>query len=100
MNRRLLMDDESPEAQRRDPEGGAEQQIPGAPASRPAPLEQPTHPDEPPPPKSDQEGPQPLTPTGAQGAEDISATGQQGAWLTTAQGVRLYETDHSLRAGD
>ncbi|GGV27297.1 hypothetical protein GCM10010277_08760 [Streptomyces longisporoflavus] len=24
---------------------------------------------------------------------------QQGEWLTTAQGDRLYETDHSLKAG-
>jgi catalase len=29
-----------------------------------------------------------------------TAMGQQGAWLTTAQGVRLPDTDHSLKAGE
>ena len=51
------------------------------------------------PPKPDQAAPDRRTATGA--PTDVAATdvGQQGAFLTTAQGVRLRDTDHSLKAG-
>ncbi len=72
---------------------------PGAPASEPPALEEPTTPRGPLPPKPDQAAPQRRTATGA--ATDAPATdvGPQGSFLTTAQGVRLRDTDHSLKAG-
>ena len=74
--------------------------VPGTPGSAPAPLEEPTTPHDPLPPKKDQGTPETRTPTGAEtGAPAISAA-QQGSFLTTAQGVRLRDTDHSLKAGD
>jgi catalase len=52
--------------------------------------------------KPDQTAPEPTTPTGVVtdgvGAQDNRA--QAGRFLTTAQGVRLPDTDHSLKAGD
>lgn len=51
------------------------------------------------PPKPDQAGPEVRTPTGAPSADPPSAMAQQGNRLTTAQGARLRETDHSLTAG-
>ena len=74
--------------------------IPGAPAPKPPALEEPVEPTEPLPPKPDQEGPQTRTATGAETGAPPAAVSQQGAYLTTAQGVRLYETDHSLKAGE
>ncbi|MGA8257020.1 MAG: catalase [Nocardioides sp.] len=73
---------------------------PGAPGAEPAPYDEPTKPREPSPPKPDQGAPDRRTPTGA--STDLAATdvGQQGAFLTTAHGVRLRETDHSLKAGE
>src|SRR6187397_3034580 len=51
--------------------------------------------------KSDQAAPDPASPTGVEpgtlGVEDARA--QAGEYLTTAQGVRLPDTDHSLKAG-
>jgi catalase len=73
--------------------------IPGAPGSEPPSLEQPTQPRDPLPPKPDQGSPETVTPTGAETGAPPTAMGQQGAYLTTAQGVRLYDTDHSLKAG-
>ena len=72
---------------------------PGAPASAPPALEEPTRPRGPLPPKPDQSAPDRRTATGA--PTDVAATevGQQGAFLTTSQGVRLRDTDHSLKAG-
>ena len=72
---------------------------PGAPASAPPALEEPTRPRGPLPPKPDQSAPDRRTATGA--ATDVAATevGQQDAFLTTSQGVRLRDTDHSLKAG-
>ena len=69
--------------------------IPGRPGIEPPPVEEPTDPREPLPPKPDQRAPEPISPTGAPAGQ----RSQQGAYLTTAQGVRLRETDHSLRAG-
>ena len=49
---------------------------------------------------ADQSGPEAVSPTGKPtGAPDDSRS-QSGAYLTTAGGVRLPDTDHSLRAGD
>ena len=51
--------------------------------------------------KSDQSAPKPTSPTG----NDLSlspadAAAQTGDYLTTAQGLRLPDTDHSLKVGD
>ncbi|MFF5703258.1 catalase [Streptomyces sp. NPDC012794] len=73
--------------------------VPGKPAAASPQREEPTSPRPPLPPKADQEGPETVSPTGqatgAEGARDA----QSGAYLTSAQGTRLYETDHSLKAG-
>jgi catalase len=74
--------------------------VPGAPGSAPAPLEEPTTPKAPLPPKEDQGAPETRTPTGEETGAPSSAAAQQGAYLTTAQGARLRDTDHSLKAGD
>jgi catalase len=74
--------------------------IPGAPNSEPPSLAEPTEPRAPLPPKSDQTGPDTVTPTGAPTGAPKQAFGQQGDFLTTSQGARLYDTDHSLKAGE
>ena len=76
-----------------------DQNIPGAPSSQEAPLEEPTTPREPLPPKPDQTGPDVRTASGAVANEDQAVNAQQGEWLTTSVGVRLRETDKSLKAG-
>ncbi|MEH1168231.1 catalase [Micromonospora sp. CPCC 205539] len=73
--------------------------VPGAPGSAPPTVEEPTAPHDPLPPKSEQGAPQTRTPTGAETDTPTTANGQQGAYLTTAQGARLRDTDHSLKAG-
>lgn len=73
--------------------------IPGTPGSAPATLEEPTEPHEPLPPKPDQGTPDTRTPTGADLEADPTSAAQQGAYLTTATGVRLRDSDHSLKAG-
>ncbi|GAA3632494.1 catalase CatB [Microbacterium awajiense] len=73
--------------------------IPGAPAPEPPSFDEPTTPREPLPPKADQRGPETRTPTGAATDLPAEAVAQQGAHLTTAQGTRLPDTDHSLKAG-
>ncbi len=50
--------------------------------------------------KSDQAAPTPTSATGAAAPADSYASAQQGDYLTTAQGVRLPDTDHSLKVGD
>jgi catalase len=74
-------------------------QVPGAPGSAPPPRDEPTTPHEPQPPKPEQGAPQTRTPTGTETGAPATANGQQGAFLTTAQGTRLRDTDHSLKAG-
>jgi catalase len=74
--------------------------IPGAPASAPPSLEEPTRPRGPLPPKPDQTGPDRRTATGAETAVPATEVAQQGSFLTTAQGARLRDTDHSLKAGE
>ncbi|MFD5589105.1 catalase [Streptomyces sp. NPDC057413] len=73
--------------------------IPGRPGPEPASVEEPTEARGPLPPKPDQTGPDTYSPTGAATGVDQAEVAQQGAHLTTAQGTRLYDTDHSLKAG-
>jgi catalase len=73
--------------------------IPGAPASQEPELEERTAPQEPLPPKIDQKGPEPFSPTGSSLEIEPEALAQQGSFLTTATGTRLPDTDHSLKAG-
>jgi catalase len=51
--------------------------------------------------KPDQAAPKPSSPTGNTNGEagDLDARAQSGRYLTTAQGLRLPDTDHSLKAG-
>jgi len=73
--------------------------IPGAPAPAPTMVEEPTTPHEPLPPKPDQQGPEAVSPTGTPTGAPVHSRAQSGAYLTTAQGLRLQDTDHSLKAG-
>ncbi|RLK09922.1 catalase [Micromonospora sp. M71_S20] len=73
--------------------------VPGAPGSAPPSVEEPTTPHDPLPPKKEQGAPETRTPTGAATGAPTTANGQQGAFLTTSQGARLRDTDHSLKAG-
>ena len=73
--------------------------IPGTPGSGTPTLAEPTEPTEPLPPKPDQRAPALGTATGLPVEGPDTARGQQGEHLTTAQGARLYDTDHSLKAG-
>ena len=74
--------------------------VPGAPGSAPPTVEEPTTPHDPLPPKKEQGAPETRTPTGAETGAPATAIGQQGAYLTTQQGARLRDTDHSLKAGE
>ena len=72
--------------------------VPGSPSSAPPAVAEPTEPQEPLPTKPDQSAPELRTATGTDvGAPE--ARQQQGAFLTTSQGLRLRDTDHSLKAG-
>ncbi|MFI9818443.1 catalase [Saccharothrix variisporea] len=76
-----------------------EPKIPGAPGPQPPTVAEPTEPRDPLPPKPDQDAPETVSPTGAVTGAPKTANSQQGPFLTTAQGLRLYDTDHSLKAG-
>lgn len=78
---------------------GPEEGVPGKPGSESPTFAEPTEVRDPLPPKADQSGPTPVSPTGAPSRDGQAAAAQQGAYLTTAQGDRLYDTDHSLKAG-
>jgi hypothetical protein len=54
------------------------------------------------PPKPDQSSSKLTSPTDATNGEgsDFDHASQSGAYLTTAQGLRLSDTDHSLKGGD
>ncbi len=73
--------------------------LPGRPGTQPPPLEEPTEPREPLPPKKDQSGPATRTATGTDAGVARQVRAQQGAFLTTSQGARLRDSDHSLKAG-
>jgi catalase len=62
-------------------------------------LEEPTTPHEPFPPAPDQAAPETVSATGKPTGAPPTARAQSGAHLTTAGGVRVPDTDHSLRAG-
>ncbi|WP_405787739.1 catalase [Streptomyces sp. NBC_00029] len=79
-----------------EPEGNG---VPGKPGPVSPAVAEPTQPSEPLPPKADQEGPETVSPTGQPTGAEQARTAQSGAHLTTAQGARLYDTDHSLKAG-
>ncbi|MYV54747.1 catalase [Streptomyces sp. SID3212] len=74
-------------------------EIPGAPGPVPPPLDEPTEPTGPLSPKPDQRGPDTYSPTGQETGVPPKKVAQGGERLTTAQGARLYDTDHSLKAG-
>lgn len=74
-------------------------EIPGAPGPVPPSPEEPTDPVAPLPPKRDQRGPDTYSPTGQPTGTPQKEVAQGGERLTTAQGARLYDTDHSLKAG-
>ncbi|MET8291924.1 catalase [Streptomyces sp. NPDC005132] len=76
-----------------------EHTIPGAPGPEAPPVEEPTQAREPLPPKPDQHGPDPYSPTGQPTGAPQSQLAQDGTYLTTAHGARLHDTDHSLKAG-
>ncbi|MFC9437384.1 catalase [Nocardia sp. NPDC057030] len=73
--------------------------LPGVPGVEPPAAQEPTRPREPLPAKPDQVAPRPVSPTGHPLDADPRAMAQQGAFLTTAQGARVPDTDHSLKAG-
>ncbi|MFD6553839.1 catalase, partial [Streptomyces sp. NPDC058398] len=73
--------------------------MPGAPSPVPPPVEEPIEPAGPLPPKSDQRGPDTVSPTGQATGTEQEQVAQGGEFLTTAQGTRLHDTDHSLKAG-
>ncbi|GAA2399353.1 catalase [Streptomyces viridochromogenes] len=78
---------------------GPEEGIPGKRAPQSPTVEEPTEPREPLPPKPDQSGPDTMSPTGQATGAARARMAQSGAYLTDAQGVRRYDTDHSLKAG-
>ncbi|MGD9958279.1 catalase [Nocardioides sp.] len=73
--------------------------VPGVPAPEAPSLTEPTKPRGPLAPKPDQDGPQRRTATGTPTDTAATDVGQQGSFLTTSQGARLRDTDHSLKAG-
>ncbi|MFD8595295.1 catalase [Kitasatospora sp. NPDC059646] len=73
--------------------------VPGAPTSEEPTVQEPTEPREPLPPKPDQGAPAPLSATGRGPQDGTAARSQDGAYLTNAQGTRLPDSDHSLKAG-
>ncbi|MET3961559.1 catalase [Marmoricola sp. OAE513] len=73
--------------------------IPGVPAPAPPSYDEPTRPKEPLGQKPDQAAPAAVTATGGS-AGSADGRAQQGAFLTTSVGVRLRDTDHSLKAGE
>ncbi|MFH9298635.1 catalase [Streptomyces sp. NPDC017520] len=78
---------------------GPANEIPGAPGPVPPPVDEPIEPTGPLPPKDDQRGPDTYSPTGQKTGVPQKKVAQGGERLTTAQGARLYDTDHSLKAG-
>ncbi|MEU1056461.1 catalase [Streptomyces sp. NPDC005876] len=80
-------------------DSGPEDGVPGKPAPESPSLAEPTAPREPLPPKPDQSGPATVSPTGQPTGADQARLAQSGAYLTTAQGTRVPDTDHSLKAG-
>ncbi|USQ85146.1 catalase [Streptomyces phaeoluteigriseus] len=78
---------------------GPQDGIPGKPGPESPPVAEPTRPRDPLPPKPDQSGPDTVSPTGQPTGADQARFAQSGSYLTNAQGTRLPDTDHSLKAG-
>ncbi|MER7775853.1 catalase [Streptomyces sp. NPDC096191] len=78
---------------------GPEEGVPGKPAPVSPQVVEPVDPVEPLPPKADQSGPEVISPTGQPLGAEQARMAQSGAYLTNAQGTRLPDTDHSLKAG-
>ncbi|MEV8100681.1 catalase [Kitasatospora sp. NPDC085879] len=74
-------------------------EVPGAPGARPPQVAEPTEAVPPLPPKPDQQAPAPLSATGRNTGAPADAAAQNGGYLTTANGTRLPDSDHSLKAG-
>ena len=72
---------------------------PGRPAPEAPSAAEPTKPHPPLPPKPDQAGPASVSVTGQEIPVGPESRAQAGAYLTTSQGTRLPDTDHSLKAG-
>ncbi|MFJ8361005.1 catalase [Streptomyces sp. NPDC093984] len=81
-------------------DGHADGGVPGRPGAEPPEVAEPTEPRPPLPPKPDQTTPAAVGPTGRPTEADPTARAQGGPYLTTAQGNRLHDTDHSLKAGE
>ncbi|MER7800249.1 catalase [Streptomyces parvulus] len=79
--------------------GGPEEGAPGKPAPVSPQVAEPVDPVEPLPAKADQSGPEVISPTGQPLGAERARMAQSGAYLTNAQGTRLPDTDHSLKAG-
>ncbi|PYC74512.1 catalase HPII [Streptomyces tateyamensis] len=73
--------------------------VPGAPGAEPAQVAEPTEPRAPLPTKPDQGAPDTVSATGRGGGGAADVRAQNGGYLTTAQGARLPDSDHSLKAG-
>ncbi|MFC9266341.1 catalase [Streptomyces zhihengii] len=78
---------------------GPEEGVPGKPGPVSPPVAEPTEPVGPLPPKADQSGPETVSPTGQPTGAEQARVAQSGAYLTTAQGTRVHDSDHSLKAG-
>ncbi len=76
-------------------------QPPGVPGPQPAPVDEPTTPTRPLPPKNDQMATARVTASGCpfHPGADTDPRAQQGEYLTTSTGTRVPETDRSLKAG-
>ena len=62
-------------------------------------FDEPREPRRPLPAQPDQRAPRPISATGTNGHQPADARAQRGEYLTTSQGLRLPDTDHSLMAG-
>ena len=74
--------------------------VPGAPGSAPPSYDEPTTPHDPLPPKPDQAAPELRSATGRDLGGKPTDRAQGSAHLTTANGARIADTDHSLKAGE
>ncbi|MDQ0701129.1 hypothetical protein [Streptomyces sp. W4I9-2] len=80
----------------RGEESDPQDRVPGKPRPVFPAAQEPTEPVQPLPPKADQHGPETVSPTGQPtGAEQAKSRKA----VHTAQGARLYDIDHSLKAG-
>jgi catalase len=73
--------------------------VPGVPSSEKPSLAEPVRARSPLPPKPDQAEPAAVSPTGSPTGAPPASRAQSGDYLTTSQGLRLPDTDHSLKAG-